>query len=120
MGNRVTETFNIVRYLGEPQQTRTAQGKAIQRQESLFVLEWGAMVRCTPYDDHFIYEDDAVGQSAYMCTCGSPAGVVPPGPNGMFVCLFHAQYGKHTTSVVNVKDIESGKIADKVIEIERL
>lgn len=81
--------------------------------------EWGAFVPCAPYEEHFVYlnPDTSEGSSSYMCTCGSAAVVVPPGPAGMFVCLFHATYGSHTTSHVNLKDFE--KSAGEKVEISR-
>lgn len=98
--------FHIINHKGEPQQAQTAQNVKIKRQEKLFVPEWGAFVMCTPYDDHFIYEnpDKSKGSPAYMCTCGAVAVVAPPGPTGFFVCMFHAQNGYHATAEVNKKD----------------
>lgn len=110
------DKFNIIRHRGAPQETTTLKGRKIERQAKIFVLEYSAFVACAPYDDHFVYENNEVGQSAYMCTCGSPAVIVPPGPRGMFVCLFHANNGFHTTSVVNKKDFE--KRAGETIVID--
>lgn len=89
--------FNIIRYKGDPKKTKTLKGRNVVREESLLVPEWAAFVKCTPYDNHFIFHDPTPEQSAYMCTCGSVAVVAPPGPDGMFVCLHHATYGNHTT-----------------------
>lgn len=66
--------------------------------------EYGGNIKCAPYDNHFIYASQEKGQSAYMCTCGSPAVVVPPGPQGMFLCLFDAENGHHATTEVDMKD----------------
>lgn len=110
-------TFNIIKHRGDPKEAKTLKGKLITREETLFVAEWGAFVKCTPYDDHFLYQDNTPEQSAYLCTCGSPAVVTPPGPQGMFVCLFHATYGFHQTSVINVKDFE--KSAGETIEVSQ-
>lgn len=98
----------VIKHYGEPQEARTLKGKQVTRQDSLFVIEWGAFVPCAPYDDHFIYASREVGESAYMCTCGSPAVVAHPHDpkRRMFVCLAHAQSGKHMTSVVNIKDFD--------------
>ncbi len=108
-------SFNIIKHKGAPQQAKTLGNTTVSRQEQLFIPEWGALVMCAPYDDHFIYEnpDKAYGSSAYLCTCGSMAVVVPPEPTGMFVCHFHATYGHHTTSVVNKKDF--GKLSGQTL-----
>jgi len=89
--------FNINRYRGDAKKTITLKGRPVKREESLLVAEWTAFVKCAPYDNHFIYHDPTPQQTAFMCTCGSAAVVVPPGPDGMFVCLHHATYGNHTT-----------------------
>lgn len=101
-------TFNIIRHRGDPKKATTLKNRQVARQEQLFVPEWGAFVKCTPYGEHFIYEnpDTSAGSSSYLCTCGSAAVVVPPGPKGLFVCQFHVDYGFHQTSVINVKDFE--------------
>lgn len=87
----------VIKHKGSPQTTRTLKGEQVYRQNKLFVQEWGVEVPCTPYDNHFIYHTNSKEQSAYMCTCGSPAVVVPPDETGKFICLFHATYGHHTT-----------------------
>jgi hypothetical protein len=89
--------FEIIRHRGEAKQTRTLKGRSVKREESLLVPEWTTFIKCTPYDNHFIYHDPTPNQSSYMCTCGAVAVVVPPGPAGMFVCYHHATYGNHTT-----------------------
>jgi len=93
-------TFNINKFgVGDIKKATTLKKLNIVREDKLFVQEWGKFIPCAPYDNHFIYYTPEKEQSAYMCTCGSPAVVVPPeGANQMFVCLFHATYGKHTTN----------------------
>ena len=110
--------FDIIHHRGDPRATTTLKGRQVTRHEALFVPEWGALVKCAPYDDHFVYEnpDHSEGASSYMCTCGSAAVVVPPGPLGLFVCLYHATYGRHTTSDVNLKDFE--KVAGQIVEVK--
>lgn len=103
-------TYNIIQHKGQPKKATTLKNVTVNRAESLFIQEWGTFIKCAPYDDHFIYESKEPGQSAYMCTCGAVAVVVPPGPQGMFVCYHHATYGFHTTSMVNKKDIERGNV----------
>lgn len=99
--------FDIIHHRGQVTKATTLQGVVVERQERLFIVEWGAFVPCAPYDDHFVYEnpDTSVGSPSYMCTCGSVAVVINPERNErLFVCLFHATYGSHTTSHVNLKD----------------
>lgn len=118
-------SFNIIHHRGEPQEAEF-ENTTVRRSEEIFVSEWGAMVKCTPYGDHFIFEIPPVSPQetvlpltrpgpAHQCTCGSPAVVVPPGPSGMFVCLSHATYGFHTTSFVNKKNFKEIAGEDKVV-----
>lgn len=103
--------FNIIRHRGEPQRAEF-EGVPIRRRERLFVPEWGALIACAPYDDHFIFEvppsRKRAGMSDYLCTCGAAAVVAKPETETkrLFVCLFHATYGYHATSVVNKEDFE--------------
>lgn len=110
-------TFEIIQHAGIPQKATLPDGTVVHREEQLFVPEWGAFVNCAPYDNQFVFEnpDKQVGQSSYLCTCGSVAVVTPPGPEGMFVCLFDATYGNHQTTYVNKKDFD--RVAGKTIEI---
>jgi hypothetical protein len=81
-----------------PRWVKLNNGVVVTRQESLPVLMLGGMVPCAPYDDHFVYATTEPHQSAYMCTCGSPAVIVNLGNGGlMFVCLFHMYEGVHAT-----------------------
>ena len=82
---------------GDVKKVTTIKNEKVERQEQLFVEDWGVFIKCAPYDNHFVFMSSLPNQSTYMCTCGSPAVVVPPGPTGMFVCLHHATYGNHTT-----------------------
>jgi hypothetical protein len=112
-------TFNIIHHRGEPN-TAEFEGVKISRQKALFIREWGRFIPCMPYDDHFIFEvppmAKIMGMSEYMCTCGSAAVVATPETERgrMFVCLFHATYGAHQTSVVNKGDFE--KATNLIIE----
>jgi hypothetical protein len=108
-------TFNIIHHRGSPQKATTLKNQTVYRQEKLFVEEYEVFINCAPYEEHFIYlnPNTSIGEPSYCCTCGSPAVITPPGPNGMFVCLFHANYGYHTTSVINKKDFE--KVAGQKI-----
>lgn len=109
--------FTIIRYRGEPQKAEF-EGVPIAREDKLFVPEWGGLVSCAPYDDHFVFEvppgRKRAGMSDYLCTCGSAAVVAKPETQTgrLFVCLFHATYGYHSTSVVNKKDFDRKEIGD--------
>lgn len=107
--------MHIIHQHGDAKSADLGNGKTANREEQLLVPEWGAFVKCAPYDDHFIYASNEPGGSAYQCTCGSVAVVVPPGPAGMFVCLFHATYGAHQTSFVNRNDFN--ELAGQTLEI---
>lgn len=114
------DNFSIIHHRGEPQEATTLKGQRVFRQQQLFVTEWGQFVPCAPYDNHFIYEspDKDEGTSAYMCTCGSAAVIANPEEGGrMFVCLFHATYGSHTTGHINKKDFSS--VAGQTVEVKR-
>jgi len=106
----------VIRHYGSPKTARTLTGTVITRRDKLFVIEWRSLVPCAPYDDHFIYATNERESSAYLCTCGSPAVVImPEDPQArMFVCLTHAQTGKHMTSYVDVKDFPN--VAGQTIE----
>jgi hypothetical protein len=85
----------IIRHRGTPQVVVDPRGKKLERVPGFFVKEWRyEYVPCAPYDNHFIYANEIVGQPSYMCTCGS-AVVVPRESPRMFVCLFHKTYGTH-------------------------
>jgi hypothetical protein len=77
------------------QKVTLPDGRIVQRKAALFVKEWLALVAVAEYDKHFIYESNVVNQPAYMCTCGSVAGVVPRGPQGKFSCLHYINAGRH-------------------------
>lgn len=110
-------TYNIIHHKGIVQRATLPSGIIVTRSDYLYVHEWGTIIMCASYDNHFIYEnpDKKTKGSAYLCTCGSQAVVTPPGPGGLFVCLFDATYGNHQTTFINSKDRE--KYIDKMIEI---
>jgi hypothetical protein len=99
--------YNIIRYKGDLNKAETLDGFTVYRRERLFVPELGREITCAPYDNHFIYEEPThtPGRPSYMCTCGSAAIVAglsayenQQSPSGyMFLCLYHATYGNHTT-----------------------
>jgi hypothetical protein len=104
--------FNIIQHRGEPNKAEF-EGITVTREEKLFIREWGALVSCTHYDDHFIFEipeaRKRIGMSEYMCTCGSYAVVANPEMERarLFVCMFHIENGYHQTAIVNKKDFKN-------------
>ena len=81
-----------------PHRVTTSTGLVVERKESLRMSLFGGLVPCAPYDDHFIYATSELYQSAYMCTCGSPAVAANLGGTGvMLVCLYHMYVGVHAT-----------------------
>ena len=94
--------MEIIKHAGRVTKFTRADGKVIERQDQLLVPEWEKFISQVPDDDHFIYPNDVIDQSAYMCTCGSVGVVAPPDPNrGWFICHFFLTYGYHQTGVVN-------------------
>lgn len=122
MSEEKPNPFNIIRHRGEPQKAEF-EGIPIKREEKLFIREWGMFVNCAPYDDHFVFQVPKSrlrkGVSEYMCTCGAAAVVANPeiAKERLFVCLLHATYGHHSTSIINKDDFERGNL-DKTIDIE--
>lgn len=96
---------HTVRNIGELKQAHTlSTGTIVRRSESIFIKEEQGMIKCTPYDNHFLYENpDKNRGSAYMCTCGSAAVVTGfsgyrygGSPQGkMLGCLSHLVKLKH-------------------------
>jgi hypothetical protein len=90
--------FNIVKHRGDPKEAQLESGHTVRRQEMVFVpqaanLSLPRWIKCTPYDNHFVYLDpvNEYGHWFAMCTCGSPAVIV----NNMLVCYIHANTGRH-------------------------
>ena len=95
-------SIKLVRHLGDPNKAETLWGTTVERRPRLYVPEMKAFINCTPYDNHFIYAVDKSkrGFPGYMCTCGAAAVIATPNDieKRMFVCLVHAQFGRHTMS----------------------
>jgi hypothetical protein len=112
MNEKKPNPFILIKHAGDPNKAEF-EGVTVTRQERLFIHEWGGLVRCTPYDNHFIFEvpqaRKRMGMSEYMCTCGSYAVVANPEDDRarMFVCMFHSENGYHQTAVINKKDFEN-------------
>lgn len=80
-----------------PKEAVTPSGVRVCRQEKILIPEMGKEIVCAPYDDHFIYYTNEPKQSAFMCTCGSPAVVANLGAGLMLVCLHHVYNEVHGT-----------------------
>lgn len=67
----------VVRTVGDAKIATLVDGTKVERVEHIFVNETYGLVRCAPYELHFIYElpKHMMGWGL-MCTCGSIAGVV--------------------------------------------
>ena len=100
-------TFNIITHRGTLGDVTLRSGRKVGRVDGIYVPTHNATIKCAPYDNHFIYElignERIIGAPPTMCTCGSMAMVVghdayknDASPQGqMFVCLYHANTGKH-------------------------
>lgn len=111
-------SFEIIHHRGMVREATLLDGTKVYRQEEIFVPEWNAAVKCAPYLEHFIYENPVklVGSPAHVCTCGSTAMVRGGHAKGLFVCMQHEQFGNHTTSFLNLKDID--KVAGKLLSVD--
>lgn len=99
------QAFNIIMNFNSPNKATTVDGYDVERQEKLWIPEWGAFVTCASYDNHFVFEHPNKKRKGtiYLCTCGSAA--IVPGYSGykgdssnvgaLFVCLLHSASGKH-------------------------
>jgi hypothetical protein len=98
--------FTIIRHRGQPTRAQLPDGKWIERQDQLFVPEWGRFIPCVQYDDHFVYEvpPKYIGAS-FRCTCGAIAvvsGYSAYRDNAsqqglLLLCLNHSTFGVHAT-----------------------
>lgn len=103
--DKAIQPFTIVKHMGDPNTAVTLDGYKVQRYDKLFIKDFGAFVKCAPYDNHFIYREPTgkLGRWSYMCTCGGPAVYVGAdayghlgSPEGMmFVCYIHTLTNKH-------------------------
>jgi len=98
------DTFNIIKQLNSPTKATLINEIVVHRKDKVFVPEYQGFVRCTPYDNHFVFEvpSDIKGP-AYLCSCGGVAVFVGSkayghlgSPEGMMlICQFHTDNGKH-------------------------
>jgi hypothetical protein len=97
------EHFDIVHHIGTQNEATLSNGRKVHRLERIYVKEMRAMIPVASYDNHFIFETKMPHMVSFMCTCGGPAIIVgnfvyekDASPEGaMFVCLTHAQTGRH-------------------------
>jgi len=92
---------NIIHHRGDLNSV-TFDNRKFKRQEYIFMKDYG-MVKCAPYDDHFLmYDPKRIGWTTF-CTCGSFAVITgydaykrDGSPQGLLMlCLEHAQNGIH-------------------------
>lgn len=101
-GNRKVR-FTQIRVRNDLNTAETVDGERVERQESIFIPEVGAFVKCAPMDNHFIFETKKKNRWSFMCTCGGPAVIVGSkayshlgSPEGqMLVCYIHTLSNKH-------------------------
>lgn len=94
--------FAKIRSFGNKNEATTHDGIKVYRLEDVYVDGYG-VVPMAQYELHFLYEDTSrkVGRWVYMCTCGSPGGIVsynspikklmskPSDSSFIMVCLAH-------------------------------
>lgn len=92
--------YKTVRNVGDLKQATLWDGTVVERREHIFVNDVYGLVKCAPYELHFIYETPKTipGWGLY-CTCGSIAAVVgmtaysklasPTDTGHMLVCVRH-------------------------------
>lgn len=103
----------VIRHAGDLNKVILEDGAVVTRSETVFAGMDIGLVKCAPYDNHFIFrhvfKKNGVPYGwALWCTCGSPAGAVnydayrndASNMGTLLVCLFHAgsttgQAGKH-------------------------
>jgi len=79
MGSQQTPVtdFARVRSWGDKNSATTHDGIKVEKQDLIYAEGYG-LVKCVPYELHFIFEDKSKkkGRWAFMCTCGSIAGII--------------------------------------------
>jgi hypothetical protein len=76
-GGNQPRDFARIRSFGDKNTAITHDGDKVTREEFIFVEGYG-MVKNLPTTMHFCYEDKSgkLGRWVYMCSCGSPAGII--------------------------------------------
>jgi len=99
--------FGIIRHHNSPNKATLPNGQVVYRKEFINVPEFGGLIKCAPYEEHFIFETPKeLKVSSFMCSCGSAAIIVglsgyvlDASPQGkLLVCLMHSNYGHHAHS----------------------
>lgn len=69
--------FATIKSFGDKNSAVTHDGIKVERMEFIYAEGYG-VVKCAPYELHFVFEDKSKkkGRWAYMCTCGSIAGII--------------------------------------------
>jgi predicted metal-binding protein len=119
VGKQVTG-FARIRTLNSKNNGITHDGLLVERQEYIYAEGYG-MVKCIDYSSHFIFEDKSkkIGRWAFLCTCGSIAGIISYNEMKSLMTVRGTESGyvlaciAHTTSKQNVG---IGKHADMVQE----
>jgi len=99
-------TFNIIKFKGDPNSVTLYDGTVIQnpKDDFVFVPEYEAMVRKAGYGNHFLFEvPKRIKAPSFMCSCGSAAVFVGSksylhlnsAEGLMLVCQHHLEYNKH-------------------------
>ena len=100
----MTETFNIVRQVNSPTKATLFDGTVVHRQDKVYVPEYQGEVRCSPYDNFFVFAvPKAITGPAYLCSCGGMAHFIGSkdyshlsSPEGlMLTCMLHTSTGHH-------------------------
>lgn len=76
MGEQV-KGFSKIRSFNDKNSAITVDGLKVERQGHIFCEGYG-LVECLNTTMYFVYEDKSkkIGRWAYMCGCGSPAGII--------------------------------------------
>lgn len=97
----------VTRNVGDLKKATTWDGVVVERTDYIYTGENG-LVKCAPYELHFIYEIKDVTKRGWglFCTCGSIAGVVglgaysklasPTSDGKMLVCIHHTSTKNNT------------------------
>ena len=99
--------FSVVKRRGDLNSVILDDGTTVMRQSHMFIPEYGGLVACAPYDNHFIFANDVSKKNyiSFQCSCGGMAVVVgakayagdmSPTKSGLLlVCYVHQNTGKH-------------------------
>lgn len=76
-GGKQVKGFAKIRSFNSKNEAITHDGLKVIRLDKIFCEGYG-WVETLPAIMHFVYEDKSkkIGRWAYMCTCGSPAGII--------------------------------------------